>query len=223
MKIPIIDQFFPYRCLICNQVVSSSKQIVCIPCIQKLPFNHWNILFENPVFNQINNLIPIEGASALLQFKSKNESQKLLHALKFFNQPQIGIFLGELASEELKNLYFKAILPVPVHKKTLRKRNYNQVLSFAQTIGNNLGVKVVENSLIRKKKKKTQIFKDKRHRLEQLENSFQFTPYPKMRTCDKILLVDDLCTTGATIRNCCLAIKRKIPCKIYIYTMAAVI
>ncbi len=222
MKITLLEQFFPHRCRICHRIVPSMEQIVCVPCFGQLPFNHWDIGDETYIYKQINDLIPIEGASALLRFKRKNSVQTLLHELKFFNQPQIGKFLGKLAAQELKTHSFNSIIPIPVHKRTLRKRNYNQVYTFAQTLSEKLQIPLLEENLIRKKRKKTQIFKDRRHRLLQLENSFYFKPYSGLKENHNILLVDDLCTTGATLRNCILAIKQNANPKIWVYTMAAV-
>ena len=93
------------------------------------------------------------------------------------------------------------VVPVPSHKKRMKKRGYNQVLSFAQAIANVLKVPCNNLVLIKTKNTKSQVFQTKEQRWNSVANSFKINTnefiYKK-----HILIVDDLITTGSTIEAC---------------------
>lgn len=93
------------------------------------------------------------------------------------------------------------IVPVPTHKRRLKKRGYNQVLPFAMAIAKVFDIPCVDTVLIKIKHTKTQVFQTKEERWNSVADNFQLSKN-EVVFGKHILLVDDLITTGATVEAC---------------------
>ena len=151
--------------------------------------------------------------------------QQLIHHLKYKNQEQIGNFLGDWYGQLLKeNKYVNDIdivVPVPLHKKKLKKRGYNQVSAFAQKLAYHLDALYSEDILIKNANTKTQTAKDRIGRWQ--ENKALYTvSNGDFLNNKKVLLVDDVITTGATMEICTKALQQTEQVTVYIASMAVV-
>ena len=165
----------------------------------------------------------LENATALLQFQKKGMVQHLLHGLKYKGYEDIGVFLGKWLGEELKAIEvysnIDAVIPVPLHKKKLRKRGYNQVEKFGQEIAQALNVPYIDNVLVKTTSTKTQVFKERIARWNNNNEVFSITIISTIAN-KHILLVDDIITTGATIEVCSNELLKADNVKISLATMA---
>lgn len=210
-----IDLFFPKRCVSCLSVVQG-EAVLCIECSSKLPYTHWKLDQENDAYHKLRNLCEIESAASLLLFHRDNATQKLMHHLKYENHPEIGIILAEKVFSNMEIPSFDGIIPVPIHKKKLKKRGYNQVVPFAHRLSKLTQIPVIENSLIRKQNNSSQVHKSRDERLKSIKNSFEI----KENLSGHYLLIDDVLTTGSTISTCINLIRAQTPAKISVLTMA---
>jgi ComF family protein len=129
-----------------------------------------------------------------------------LHRFKFQKRKRLaeplGVllvnYLGQAASLKMKEL--DSIIPVPLHRKRLRQRGFNQVELLARMIGRYYEVPVVE-SLERLKNTKPQFDLPKAERLANIKGAFRVSR-PKEVYNKRVLLLDDIYTTGATIAEC---------------------
>lgn len=141
---------------------------------------------------------------AFLRFSKKGKSQKLLHQLKYKNKPEIGEEMGRLYGLLLaQNGYlgeWDVIVPVPLHPLKQKRRGFNQSEKFAVGLVKPLDVKV-DNLLERKKFTETQTKKSRLERLENVEEVFELRNGENILGL-RILLVDDVITTGATLCAC---------------------
>lgn len=192
---PLIDLFFPMRCLACEDVIQSS-QILCVSCSTKLPFTHWNLNQNNIIFNVLRNNCIVESASSLLYFKHQNIAQKLLHEMKYKNRPTIGKDLAHLVKIDLTT--YDGIIPIPLHPKRMKARGYNQVEYFARTLAEVNKINYFPDGLKRIKFHSSQVKERKNERIQNLKNSFEINAN---LPSGHYILVDDLITTGATIAS----------------------
>ena len=156
-------------------------------------------------------------------YRKKGNTQKLIHDLKYKGNEEIGVLFGNWLGEILKeNKEFSAIdyiIPVPLHPKKLRERGYNQVTKFGQTVGKHLNITYLENSLIRISSTKTQTFKARFERFNNIDTKFLLTD-PSFFDHKNILLIDDVITTGATLEACAKEFLKSKNCTISILTIA---
>lgn len=213
----VFDLFFPHRCVNCNSVISGENPI-CIFCTSNLPYTHWKFGIKNPAYHKVSSLCRINSAYSLLFFEHDNVTQSLLHSLKYENQTKIGTLLGERATIEFDLNSFDGIIPVPIHPKKLKKRGYNQVMTFAEALSEKFEIPLIEDFLIRIENNPSQVFKNRAKRLNSIQNAFTLT---NKNLEGHFILVDDVLTTGATVSTCINLIHSKFPkLKISVMTMA---
>ena len=188
-----VDLFFPMRCIDCQDVIQPT-QFLCTNCSTKLPFTYWKLNQDNDLYHKLKNLSKIETAYSLLHFKHKNNAQKILHEMKYKNRSDIGIDLANLINIDLSD--YDGIIPIPLHEKRLRKRGYNQVGYFAETLAKNNNIPYFFDGLVRTKYNSSQVIENKQNRIKNLNNAFQINP--KLLP-GHYIIIDDVITTGATL------------------------
>ena len=199
-----VSLFFPRYCLACANSLVGGEDTLCTRCLVHLPKAHYG-LTDNPVKDRLLGRLPLAYAGAFLQLKKGGIVQKMLHQLKYKHHPEIGVKLGKVYGHDLKraglNEAFDLIVPVPLHASRLRKRGYNQSAKFAEGLGYVLGVPWDETISVRKASTKTQTSKTKLERWENVKGVFAVAQSEKIAG-KRILLVDDVITTGATLEAC---------------------
>ena len=223
MLASIINLFFPKVCFACNHLLTDNEIYVCTDCRHHLPVTNYHLNFDKSVLKIFYGRAKIENATALLRFEKKGITQQLIHNLKYKGYENVGVFLGQWLGAELKNIpHYKnidAVIPVPLHKKKLKKRGYNQVAKFAKEIALQLDTEYIDTALIKVSNTTSQVTKNRISRWT--NNQEIFTLQNKEKITNKhILLVDDLITTGATMEACILVINKAENVKISVASMA---
>ncbi len=116
----------------------------------------------------------------------------------------MGIKLGKQYGKDLKENginQFDLIVPVPLHESRRRKRGYNQSSKFAEGLSESLGVSWDESISLRTTSTTTQTKKTKAERWNNVKDVFAIQNSESIRN-KRVLLVDDVITTGATIEAC---------------------
>jgi ComF family protein len=200
-----LDLIFPRNCPQCGRSLFDFEQCLCTICQGSLPVANFHLRhYDNELTSKIQGLTKVNRAMAYLRFSKKGKSQKLLHQLKYRNKPEIGMELGRLYGLLLsQNGFLKewdVIVPVPLHPMKQKRRGYNQSEKFALGLSNLLKVRVGD-FLERKKFTETQTKKNRLERLENVEEVFELKQGENISGM-RILLVDDVITTGATLCAC---------------------
>lgn len=199
-----VSLFFPRYCLACSNSLVAGEETLCTRCIVLLPKTNYDIE-DNPVKDRLAGRLPILYGIAFLKLKKRGVVQKMLHQLKYKHHPEIGVKLGKVFGHELiqKGLAatFDLIIPVPLHPSRIRKRGYNQSAKFAEGLGYVLNIPWDESISVRKTKTKTQTNKSKVERWENVKDVFAIAQSDQIAG-KRILLVDDVITTGATLEAC---------------------
>lgn len=132
--------------------------------------------------------------------------RELLHALKYKQHPEVGVVLAQLWAKNwhrnMQQCPWDCIVPVPLHPKKMRKRGYNQALEIAKGLSQEWQIPVVENWLVRTTQGKSQTFKNRWIRNNKLDNPFDLVSM-QCPSGNRVLLIDDVVTTGATLIQCC--------------------
>jgi ComF family protein len=200
----LLHIFYPRVCLVCSSSLTRSEKLICRACDFKLPRTRFHDDTENPVTRVFWGRIRVT-ATAFLYFKKENMTQKLLHKLKYHGRKDVGIMLGELFAQDLCQSYhfrdIDVVIPVPLHPKKKRKRGYNQSASIGQGIAAFMDAELDLRSLIRNKFTQTQTRKSRMERWENVQDIFELRDHSKLEG-KRILIIDDVITTGATMESC---------------------
>src|SRR5579863_2995574 len=205
--------FFPEYCLGCSSGLVKGEEILCTRCILNLPVTSCHFSNENPVKEKFIARLPVKYAGAYLKFRKTGTVQHLLHQLKYNNQPEVGVRLGKIFGMEIKKLglgletQVDIIIPMPLHPSRQRKRGYNQSAKFAEGLTQALNIPYSDEVIVRQVNTATQIRKNKGERWENVKDAF-CVKQPGMIRDKKILLVDDVITTGASLEACGLELVR---------------
>ncbi|MDI9358156.1 MAG: hypothetical protein QM528_04360 [Phycisphaerales bacterium] len=201
----LLHLFFPHNCLGCGSDEIETAQILCIACRSALPATKFSGIEGNPIERIFLGRLSLEHATAGFYFTKKSMIQKLLHQLKYKQNKEVGVYLGEILGRELLNAKrlsnIDLIHPLPLHPKKEKLRGYNQATYIAKGIGNVFKKPICLTGVVRKDFTSTQTKKSRLDRWANIENAFVLQDRDQL--IDKhILLVDDVITTGATLEAC---------------------
>lgn len=224
---------YPQTCQACeNSVENSTDGVACRSCWEK-----------TNVFSGAETLCAKCGA--FLQTKSSDfqtfcrrcdghfydsaravgvyEHALAVSVLHLKREPFVARNLRKLFFSRFQNSDFQdaaLIVPVPLSKKRFLERGFNQAAVLSKILAKESGVKLDEYSLVRRiDTPMHRAGMDGKARAASVENAFE-VKRPKFIEGAKILLVDDVFTSGATVSNCAQALKKSGAEKVYVFTLA---
>ena len=177
----VLNLFFPIKCGVCGKIGLP----ICKECEERLKPYEINLVQKDKFFiykyqDIIRNL--------LLNYKF-NDASYLANSFAYLIKNNKKIY------SILKN--YDIIIPVPLHKKRMNERGYNQT----ELIAKKLGIPVETNCLIKAKNIKPQSTKTAKERQIDIKNVFAIQNVEKIKN-KKLLLLDDIYTTGSTANEC---------------------
>ena len=146
-------------------------------------------------------------SQAFAPYRYEGLARELILRLKYKNQPELArAMAGEMArffEERKEERMIELIVPVPIHRSRYRERGYNQAGLLAHALGKRWGIPVAEDWLTRKEATRALKELTAAERKQSLRHAFQLDErFEPTRTISRILLIDDVLTTGATAESC---------------------
>lgn len=198
----IRDALFPedQRCVCCGRPLLGQEAVLCLSCAKAL--DRLKYRFDEEVGGKL----PACLSMAWAAFPYREQARKLERALKFGG--------ALLAAEPLchRMAYMAAcyapdaITHVPLHSARLTERGYDQACELAWRICAITGITRLSGALTRVRNTPTQVGKDRKQRRENVKDAFEGNA--ELVSGKRILLIDDVFTTGATASACAMALKR---------------
>ena len=132
--------------------------------------------------------------------------REAVHRLKYYGRTALAEPLGGLmvAYWVQHPMPADVIVPVPLHTARLRERGYNQAALLAREMACRVGLALNEQTLVRRRATASQVKLDARQRKENVRDAFRCSD--NALTGKQVLLIDDVCTTGATLAACAVAL-----------------
>lgn len=223
-----LDTIAPRTCPSCGKVMLTTETAMCIDCLTALPRTGF-CGTQTPLRELVDNGVAEPGpCAAWFFYDSAAHSAEIIRTAKFRDRPALARELGRLFGKELLTNSNSGIertdvlLPVPMHWIKRLRRGYNQSVEIARGISDVTGIPVIDN-LESRKPHRTQSLQSARARLGNLEGKMALR-YPSELDGLNIAVVDDIITTGSTIRECVRAVSSSgaRPASIGVYAIAMV-
>lgn len=182
-----LDILFPRFCVNCQKegtyLCEDCFSLIDIAEKQELPFCYCAVSYENFIVKKLIN-----------QFKYEP-------FIKELSKPLASLIIAHLINLNKADSFKNYILiPIPLYKKKLKQRGFNQSAEIAKELSKNLMIPVFDDVLIKIKQTPAQVELKKEQRQENIKGAF-FCQKPEIIRGRKILLVDDIYTTGSTIEE----------------------
>lgn len=206
-----LDFISPRQCVVCGGRLAPTERSLCSCCVLHLPRTAFQFSpKDNPMAQLFWHLAPIERAAALFYYEPHSEVAQLIYDMKYHDRPDIGEDMGRLIAGDMTAAGFfdgiDILLPVPLSRKRLHQRGYNQSEQLAAGISDVTHLPVVTKALRRKHFRQSQTQLNRRERQENVADIFVLRDSQRLQG-QHVLLVDDICTTGATLLACADTLK----------------
>ncbi len=228
----LLDFFLPSFCLFCQAPLApGSESLACPRCLSEIapvpqpycsccgaPFRG-AVGLEHLCQDCFTDPPPFKRARAVAFYDG--QVLAAIHRLKYQRQLIYARFLGQLLSASSAAELVAAadlLVPVPLHPRRLRWRGFNQALLLARTFPE---VPLGREVLVRRRPTLPQVKLSPRERQTNVKGAFM-VPEPAAITGKAVLLVDDVYTTGATVKECARALSRAGAVKVEVLTVARV-
>lgn len=152
-------------------------------------------------------------------------SSSIMYDFKYNNKRNYGKIFARLIYERYKEKLLREnidiLIPVPIHKKRYKERGYNQASIISKELSSLLKINSDDNILLRKKNTKALKNLTKKEREESLKDAFLLKK-DALKKVSKVLLVDDIYTTGSSIEACTRILREYKDIEVY-YTSICIV
>lgn len=238
----LIEAVFPsdIYCITCGSVIDSSRYYsLCDNCIEKINWvgKHTCSSCGKPLAREDNRSLCYDCRSKVHYFDKGFTcagyglyERSLMMDMKYRGKSYIGRIMGKILADRfyiavdtysaLSEIDY--IVPVPVHKSRMRERGYNQAAIMAKELAEEIGVPVKQGILKRTRGTRAMKGLNPQERQGNVEEAFSVTSVkePNIRG-KRILIIDDIYTTGSTMDACSKALKNNGARAVYVMTFAA--
>lgn len=208
----ILDFIFPRLCHICGVPIPEEQGSLCAVCKSRLPRTRYHAMPMNQMEHRFAGRFPFERATGLLFYSSDSDLSILVHDFKYHRFRKLARELGGMMGEELFTTGFLSdvdvIVPIPIHFLKKALRGYNQTEELARGLSEVTGIPV-NTSLRAARHHRTQTSLSREARQKNTQGIFRIKG-DSLRG-KHILLLDDICTTGATLTAAADVIHATIP------------
>ena len=195
-----LNFFMSKKCYLCDKSIENNiNNTMCRKCFSKLKGlekDYYKIEKRENVLVEY-----------LFVLEYKDFIRKLILSYKFFNKSYLGKVFGEIIIKNKKICQkiksYDIIIPIPMSKDGKKKRGYNQTEIISKFISQNIGIEYNKNILLKSKNIKRQSLLDRKERLNNVKNAYMVNnKFDEYLYDKKIIIFDDIYTTGATVNEC---------------------
>jgi ComF family protein len=216
----LLDFIYPESCYACEEPLLENESHICVFCKHNLyigqQLNNETVLLR---FAEQ----PVHQVFGLMRYLKKGLSQELINKVKYFGEISLGFHLGQELGKQIKANKIERIdfiIPVPLHKKKLKVRGYNQAEVIARGVADILDCPIVQalNKVINNS---TQTKKGRISRWRNADMVYELrNEFTESLKGKNILIIDDVLTSGATLTTCIKQIEQAGVAKKYIGVLA---
>lgn len=220
---------FPRRCPVCGEIVMPKGGLICPECMGKLSWIRGAVCMKcgRPLTDEVAEYCldcmrhkrSFDRGFALLEYD--DVSSRSMAQIKYNNKREYLDFYSEAVvramGKRLEKLGADALIPVPIHPSRKRARGFNQAEELARRLSEKLDIPMEAGILRRDKKTLPQKDLGPEERLKNLRKAFTASTLPA--GMERVILVDDIYTTGSTAEACARALKAAGAKKVYVLAL----
>lgn len=214
---PLINLFYPKTCYACSTELVNNEFLFCFSCESSIPRATNND--KSPIKYLFWGKYEVDNVFIYTYYLKGSLIEYSIQQLKYFHQKRIGKWVSMKLKKIVDRNYFDFITCVPMHPVKKRKRGYNQSELIALNLSKELNIKYIK-CLAKINNSKTQTKKSKYHRYQDSTDNYEIIKNLSFIENKKILLIDDVITTGATIDICSKLLIQKAGCHVSIAAFA---
>ncbi|MBQ8424003.1 MAG: ComF family protein [Coprobacter sp.] len=220
---PLFDLFYPRLCVVCGRRLHDDERHLCLHCLQHLPRTGFHTEASHAMEQLFRGKADIVHAIAYFYTSPQSEYRHILHHIKYHDGKECARYLGRLYASELAGSDIlhdiDLIIPVPLHRKRLHSRGYNQSEWIARGIAEVIGIPLDTRSLIRYVANPSQTRLSLYERWINTQSIFALSDSHNIQGRN-ILLIDDIVTTGATLLACVNTLNEAYPGSVSLLTLS---
>ena len=203
-----LNLLFPPRCVNCRRMGTR----LCAECLDQAP------RVESPFCARCGDVVVADGLCTRCRttplqidrirsvFYFEGVIREAMHRLKYRGRTALAEPLGELMAAYWvqHSMLADLVVPVPLHAARMRERGYNQAALLAREMARRVGLEVDEQTVVRQRATDSQVELNAKQRKENVRDAFSCSG--NALAGKQVLLIDDVCTTGATLEACAVAL-----------------
>jgi competence protein ComFC len=225
---------YPAVCQLCNSVRATAKDgYICATCFQRVRFvkppfcERCGLPFQGDITTRFECMncrdMELHFSAARSAVVAKDVVLEVIHRYKYgralWFEPFLADLLVRAAAPELTSTHRDAIVPVPLHPTKERDREFNQARRLAQCLSRATGIPLNADWLRRIEPTRTQTLLSRAERAENVRRAFA-APQDLKLNGERIVLIDDVFTTGATTSACARVLKTAGAGDVCVWTVA---
>lgn len=235
MVLALGDLLMPRSCIVCGNRLTLRERHLCIACLADLPRTRFSFQLRNQMADRFNALVQQDlqrsspdvheeyaRATSLFYYRSDTGYRKITQRLKYHSDIPAGRFFSRMLGEEMAaSALFRdidAVIPVPLHWTRRWSRGYNQAEIIACELADRLEASLRTDILFRPSRTRSQAKLSLEEKVRNVSGAFQVRKHVLRQLAGapeknpgRILLVDDVFTTGATLYSCFRALRTWLP------------
>lgn len=209
-----MNLIMPRECPVCGKRMMPTEETMCIGCMSMLPTANLEDSRDNGMIRLVWPGTKVEHGLCLFYYRSHNAHQRPVMQFKYMKNAKLARTMGQLAATVIAEYGIEkeidGLVPVPLSWRRHLERGYNQAEWLAQGIAETFRLPVHTKLLKRTEHRRQQTRLNREERKENAEGLYRAT-IPEQMKGRHFLIVDDVCTTGATLSACAKAIKEADP------------
>ena len=231
----LIDFLVPPKCLVCREAVLEPASL-CLSCwenLKHIDIPYCNVLGTPFAYDQGEGAVspaalaePPNWDRARAAVAYDDASRHIVHALKYRDTMEAGLLMARLMARAGRQVIQEAdvIIPVPLHRFRLWSRRFNQAAFLSQQLSRQFAKPYRTDMLVRSKASRSQVGLSFDERRKNVAKAFQATLEGAGQIAGRrVLLVDDVLTTGATVESCAVVLKEAGAANVDVLTFALVL
>lgn len=228
MKNFLLDLLFPPRCAVCGELLTLAERELCAACAEHIPYLSGDTCphcggrsADGGICSYCMKSYAFERAYAAFSYALL---RRTIHLFKYSGSIPLGRVMGDLLADYVLQFYpqllqeVDVMLAVPLHAERQRQRGFNQTHILCERLAARTGLSFSESGLERKRDTVAQSFLSVQERRQNVRDAFRATADFSEK---RVLLVDDIFTTGTTCQECARELYRAGAAEVIVLCLSA--